>query len=179
LRHNPLYHKDLTKYETVGLRYMINAPGPVRDRVDGSYPEDFIDSVRLHRRGNHFLVRVKRWGYTDATVHKHLRVRLGGRVGPRFAAALESTLNDLYVTWLGWCDDVTTEPPKSCPNEVHAKYAPDPVGVHFVPDNGLWRCVGCGWLIDTDGTRIRERYDDVAETPRPAVRTSGYGGSEE
>ncbi len=173
-----LYHLDLIRARKTGLRSIINRQGPVRENVDGMYPDEFIDAVTLEVKGRHLLVEVSYGAHKDATFHKHLRTRSAGRVGDRFTAALVSVLNDLYVSWLGWRGDITTEPPKDCPNDVHAKWADEPVGVHFVPDSGLWRCIGCGWLVDADGTRIREHYDSVAVQPRGATKVGALLGDD-
>ena len=172
-----LYHLDLTRARKTGLRSIINRQGPVRENVDGMYPDEFIDAVTLVPAQRHFLVMVKYGAHVDSAIHKHLRLARG-KVGKIFTAALVSVLNDLYVSWLGWRGDITTEPPKGCPNDVHAKWADEPVGVHFVPDSGLWRCIGCGWLVDADGTRIREHYDSVAVQPRGATKVGAPLGDD-
>lgn len=176
-----LNHSRLGRFESAGLESLMNWRGPVRDLIDGNYPEEFIGAVRLIRTGSRWSVRVK-WGANVRQVREeNLRVRVSGRVQLRWAARLKRVVDDLYIDWLHWLGDVTTEPPADCPNDVHKPWHAEHSHLNdpsFVPDDGHWRCLGCGWLVDTDGRRVREVYSEISDKPRPGQRVRSRWGAE-
>lgn len=169
-----LRHGDLARTQAVSLTRIIGTPGPVRDILDGLYPDEFVESVSLLRGRSRWTCIVEYGALSAKDTNSELRVRHSGRVEARWAGRLKQILDDLYTQWLGWRGDVTTEPPKDCPNDAHREWNPYRTPAAFLPDDGLWRCVGCGWLLDSDGTRIHEHYSVTEEGGQTAKKKRAW-----
>lgn len=181
-----LTHKYLTRksrfgkfLEEHGLAVLVKYRGPLRLALDGRYPDEFLESVRLIRSEYDTWDLRVRWGDYSETAVLGLEVEYEGRVSEDFAEVVMHGADSLVAGWLEEHGLLTSAPPEGCPNEVHKEWHDnysrfdDPA---FVPDDGLWRCVGCGWLLDSDGTRIRETYMAPDDKTTTARKVGSYKG---
>jgi hypothetical protein len=152
--------------------------GPVRDLVDGEFPDEFVERVSIVKGKRHYSARLLYGAHTQTVESRHMKFKESGRVDIRFAAGLKRACNELYLSWLDLCGDITTEPPKSCPSDQHKTWTPYRTEAAFVPCDGHWRCLGCGWLLDSDGNRIHEQYSPIVRAPRGSHSRKSRRGHE-
>lgn len=176
LRHDRISGRGGRTQLKTSIGTLLKQRGPVRDYVDGEFEDEFLDHCHLERGPKVWTVVCEYGAERFTHEQNHLLVLTTGRVDLKWALRLRAALRLLYAEYLDWRGDVTTEPPKGCPNDIHRDWNPnysrlnDPT---FAPDDGYWRCLGCGWLLDSDGLRIREKYSMIAPEPRAGTKKGG------
>ena len=158
VRRDYLLHGHFTRYNYTSLSPLLKRHGPVSDLIEGYFPDDFVDAIKLRPGTKTWSVEMEYGAHKITRAIKHLTVHRQGRVKIGWAARLKRALKDLYPLYLDWRGDVEGEPPAKCTNEVHKPWHDYRADVAFLPEDGHWRCVGCGWLYDANGNRVRERY---------------------
>ena len=174
-----LTHEDLRKGRMQTLWKLASYEGPVKGLLE-HYAEHFLRCARLRRvSGQAWYLEL--WLDGEPTTRSDTWGPSGKLYGPvteEWARSLEWQAFDLWRAYQVITGGITSEPPGECPNVRHVVQWESVSSPEWVPDSGHWRCIGCGWLVDSDGVRVREEYDMAGPEVRPGQRSTGFTDSD-